>query len=155
MRRSSYRRLCALLAAAEVRQSDFLELARALAQRSPESVYQDVLKMRALLSLFPDDGADDVVSATEGGSTDEVGEKVQRLLFDEARLSRSEAYELLSMEILNRHPAIALPGMDPKKGFAHWVRKVANVVPDSELLHIVTTIRNSFVHERPQDWRLK
>lgn len=152
MTRSSYRRICALLAAAGVRHSEFVEFMRAAMSRGNEGVYQDISRLRGQLHLEADEGH--ARPNVDTPLSDELAEKVQRLLFGEAHLTKTEAFDLLSSEVRKRHPHIDVP-LHPKKGFAAWVRKLAAVVPESDLLHLATTIRNSFVHQNPHDWQLK
>lgn len=152
MTRSSYQRICALLAAAEVRHSDIVEFSRTLLQRGPDGVYEDVLRIRAQFYLAPDERGERAASGAP--LNDELAEKVQRLLIDEAHLTKTQALDLLSLAVRRRYPAVEV-APDPKKGFAAWIRRLRTVVPESDLLHLATTIRNSLVHERPHDWRLK
>jgi len=152
MSRNSYVRICALLAAADFLQDDLAEFAHILRQKGARGVYQDIARLKADLNLTV--GEREEHSSSESPQTDELAEKVQRLLFDEARLTKLQAFEMLSTQIRTRHPGLDVPP-DPKKGFSAWVRRLATFIPESELLHLATTIRNAFVHDRPQDWRLK
>jgi hypothetical protein len=150
MNRSSYLRICALLAAADVRHTDLIEFGRVSARKGPDALYQDVLRMRAQLygSIREDRPRE------PHPVQDELAAKVERLLFSEAGLSKSQAVEKLASELRRRYPDVTIPP-EAKKGFTAWVRKLAALVPESDLLHLATTLRNSFVHDRPHDWRLK
>lgn len=152
MSESGYQRVCALLAVAEVRMSDVLDFYRTMHKRGPEVVQQDMMRLQRTLSVNNERGGEMVRIGSS--ASDEVAEKVQRLLFEEAHLSKTHAIELLSSEVRRRYPSVEIPS-DPKKGFASWIRRLAGAVPESEVLHLATAIRNSRVHDLPQDWRLK
>jgi len=83
-------------------------------------------------------------------------EQVLHLLRNEAALAAAEAGTLLEDQ-LRRDQGLAhgLPKFNAKKGLKTWLKRVAKLVPPSELLHHATVVRNQAVHSPTTDWPLR
>lgn len=84
------------------------------------------------------------------------GERVERLLKDEAGLTTAQAAELLTLQLaklglvdLQKIPAPS------KRPLRDWVGKLAQWIPEKDILRYATIIRNEYVHRPITDWALK
>lgn len=84
----------------------------------------------------------------------ETAEKIERLLVHDTGMSKSHAVDFLRMELMQRYPEAEIP-TESRKGFVAWIARLTNIIPEKELLHIATSLRNSLVHDPSPDWRLK
>lgn len=153
MNTRAYRKICALLAASAFTEREIKEFAYTLEERNVARFIIDILYQRKQIQ---DSNFDFDLNNPYSHSTfeDEVNEKIERLLLIEAGLTKMQAIEKLSNELHKKHDKLILP-RDTKKGFSAWITKVSEIVSPSELLHLATYLRNSFVNEPPKDWRLK
>jgi hypothetical protein len=85
-----------------------------------------------------------------------VVSKVLQLLIDEARLTPPIAAERIR-EALSKgsRETPELPPFRPKDGLRAWLRRLADHIPSSELLHHASSIRNSAAHIAEPDWPLR
>jgi len=150
----SYLQLSKLLAASGFGERDFAEFARSICQLGPKQFTEDVMSMRQLLSDISHPTPYDIPSPTQSGPPSDIEEKIERLLIHETALPKLEAVALLTTELRQRFPEKPVPP-ESRKGFQLWIHKLTSIFPEKELLHLATSIRNRFVHERPSDWRLK
>jgi hypothetical protein len=81
--------------------------------------------------------------------------KIVQLLIIDAGLKKSKAAQILSAEIKRKNPRVEISKMDSKRGFAAWIKKLTTTIPESELLHLATLIRNEYVHMTSSDWKLR
>lgn len=84
-----------------------------------------------------------------------VGERVERLLKLDARLTTAQAVEKLAkrlsdLGLLDRGDIPPLV----KKSFRHWIARLGQKVPAKEILRCATIIRNEYVHSPARDWML-
>ena len=149
-----YLKLCKLLAASDCRERDIVEFAQTLLQVGPRTFEEDVLAMKRLLVELQIATPYDSPSHSSSEPMSEIVDKIEQLLTRETRLPKLMAIELLSSELLQRYPNISIPP-ESRKGFRAWIHRLTNIVPEKELLHLATSIRNRYVHERQPDWRLK
>lgn len=84
-----------------------------------------------------------------------VGERVNRLLRDEARLGTQEAVKELT-DLVVRAGLIEEAVVPPlsRKSFAAWVDRLSAFVAEKELLRLATILRNKHVHSPRADWVL-
>lgn len=152
-----YSRICSLLAASGFSERELSEFFSVLHSVDPREVLDYVKEVRMHLENRSSRHEKDLrprnVVTNFDGPTD-AEEKIIRLLLVEAGLPKIVAIELISQELMKNYPNIPLP-QEGKKGFSAWVRKVLQLVPESELLYIVTRLRNQYVHDRPYDWELR
>lgn len=85
-----------------------------------------------------------------------VGERVERLLKDEAGLSTSQAIERLSSRLTERN-LIEKTDVPPlsRKSFSDWVTRLSKRVAPKDILQAATIIRNEYVHSPVNDWTLR
>jgi hypothetical protein len=88
-------------------------------------------------------------------SHSETTVKIVQLLIIDAGLEKSKAAQILSAEIKRKNPRVEIAKMDSKRGFAAWIKKLTITIPESELLHLATLIRNEYVHMTSSDWKLR
>ena len=86
---------------------------------------------------------------------DEIIDKVETLLVGDAGLAKSMAGTLLYNELSRRGRFGDLP-IPTKIAFRLWLARLLDTVPQSEVLHAATKIRNGLVHgsETGSDWPL-
>ncbi len=82
-----------------------------------------------------------------------VGDRVSKLLREEATLSTTAAHSLLVKALL-REKLISAQAIPPvsKKSFSAWVDRLAQVTSPKDLLRISTEIRNTLVGDDSADW---
>lgn len=82
-----------------------------------------------------------------------VGERVQRLLRDEAGLSTDAAMNLLT-DALTAEKLIAERDVPPlsRKSLANWVDRLIVKVPAKEVLRVATLLRNKIAHAPSTGW---
>ncbi|MDQ1094241.1 hypothetical protein QE400_003654 [Xanthomonas sacchari] len=82
-----------------------------------------------------------------------VGERVQRLLKDEAGLSTANAVELLSDALVSEQ-LIAAREIPPlsRKSLANWVDRVISNVAPKDMLRVATLLRNKIAHAPSTGW---
>ncbi|HJR06636.1 MAG TPA: hypothetical protein VJ842_05220 [Pyrinomonadaceae bacterium] len=85
-----------------------------------------------------------------------VGERVERLLKDEAGLTTNQAAELLALQ-LAKFGLVDLQNIPPlsRKPLRDWVGRLAQRVPEKDILRYATIIRNEYVHRPMPDWALR
>jgi hypothetical protein len=151
---TAYQKICQLLASCGFREHEIAEFAGMVSRANPRTLVEDVTRLRRFMSDSLHERALDVPSDASLAPTSEVEDKIERLLIHEAGLPRALAVEKLSSAIRLRFPNLAIPP-EGRKGFRAWIGRLALLVPEKELLHIATSVRNQSVHEAPSDWRLK
>ena len=151
--------VCRLLAASGFSDRDISEFLKDVSNMGPNSVISDVRDIRRLAD--PNSGVHvsgirvyDVPSEVFLPPPSDTALKIERLLIHDAGLTKFAAIELLSNEIRKKFPSVYIPS-ESRKGFRSWIEKLGHFLPEKELLHIATKIRNRSVHEYPNDWRLK
>ncbi|QJR28280.1 hypothetical protein [Limnobacter profundi] len=152
----SYTRICFLLAAAGYRESELSQFARAVVSAGSAKFVDDVAEMQKVIQQEKSRGLKGDVANTERLSRrldDSLAERVTQLLIFEARMTKLEASEALRFEFMKR--GIKAPPSLGKRSFSDWLSQLARVVPQSEILHLSTRIRNQFVHQSDTDWSLK
>lgn len=151
----AFNRVCLLLAAAGFSEREVREFANCLIEDGPGTLLHQFTYVRDMLRGIHLEQLETTLEHTAVTQTSAgTLSKVERLLLDEAGLSKGAAVDLLMIEFRKRYPTKRLPS-ESRKGFAAWIEKLSVVIPESELLHVATQIRNSFVHQTPSDWRLK
>lgn len=85
-----------------------------------------------------------------------VGERVERLLKTEARLSGQAAHRALS-RMLVRYGFLREDEIPPlsKKALHLWIDRITSMgIPEKEILRLATIARNEAVHSPQPDWLL-
>jgi hypothetical protein len=106
------------------------------------AVYEDMIQQSA--KKYPNQPHD--------GS---VGERVERLLKIEARMTTAQAVEQLSEYLVAM--GLLQPGEIPllsRKSLRDWVTRIGRRVPAKDILRCATVIRNEHVHSPVRDWTL-
>lgn len=150
----AYLRICQLLASSGYRDHEIAEFAKEISQSSYKALVEDVGQLRSLMNYSGQGLVFDTPSNASHPAPSDVGMKIERLLILEAGLPRAVAIEQLTSVLQSRFPSISVPP-EARKGFRPWIRKLTSLIPEKELLHIATSLRNRMVHETPSDWRLK
>lgn len=152
--RTTYLKVCRLLASSGFRDQEIAEFSRAVAQSEPRALVDDVMQIRRLMTGALDGRFFDVPSAPSDPLPSELEEKLERLLIHDTGLPRTLAIQQLTDVLQSRFPNLNVPP-ESRKGFRLWIRKLATLIPEKELLHVATSVRNRMVHDAPSDWRLK
>jgi hypothetical protein len=153
--KTGFLKIGVLLAASNITHRELLEFAAELERIGPKGLVRHVDSLKALVeSAALSDFEVYTPSQNLQATSAPASTKIKRLLLEEARLPKVEAMHALASAVLKRHPDVKIPS-DSRKGFSAWLLKLINVVSESELLYMATTIRNKYVHEAPTDWRLK
>lgn len=152
--KSAYENICRLLASSGFSEREIFDFSDELFNIGPNGFLDDITHLKRLSKNTLIRNAFDVSPNQPRPTTNDTVKKIERLLIDEARLLKIVAVAMLSSELLTRFPKIQLP-VESRKGFNHWLHKLTELVPEKELLHLATKIRNRSVHDQPTDWRLK
>jgi hypothetical protein len=152
--KDSYFDICKLLAASGFRDRDIAEFSRTIFKRGQKAFTDDVLSMKHMLSELQNLTPYDTPSPVRQEAQGEIAQRIERLIILETGLPKLDAIALLTEELHKRFPDLPVPP-ESRKGFRSWIHRLASVYPEKELLHLATSIRNRYVHERPSDWRLK
>lgn len=152
----SYTRICFLLAAAGYRESELAEFARAVLGAGPARFIDDVAEKHMLIQQEMNRGSKGDVATMQKvprHRDNSLAEKVTQLLVFEAKMTKLEASEALRFELM-KHGLKAPPSLG-KRSFSDWLDQLARMLPQSEILHLSTRIRNQYVHQGDTDWSLK
>lgn len=152
--KSAYQRICRLLASSGYHDRDIAEFLDELLKAGPMSAIKDIGDIRRTINMPSSNRAFDVPTHRFVPPQSDTASKIERLLVRDAGMPRAIAIERLSNELRIRFPDLQVPP-ESRKGFHLWIRRLAMLVPEKELLHIATNIRNRSVHDSPTDWRLK
>lgn len=159
----SYKKICLLLAASDLKITDIEIFAKTLSANGLKKIKHDVINLRSKLNKIESSNYfDEIISPFEDKNKSSlqikkmgvVEEKIIRLLILEANLTKENAAELLYKLINTRHPKLTIPNYK-KKAFGYWLIQLQKYLTSSELLHLATIIRNEYVHEVNKDWLLK
>ena len=85
----------------------------------------------------------------------EIADKVEDLLLGDARLTKSQAIELMTRELGEYAPTASPLPYSGKMSFRAWIERLQVSTPPSVLLHIANKIRNELVHLPKSDWPLR
>lgn len=152
--KSSYLEICRLLAASGYSLRDLSQFLDMLMRQGPDLTMREIENIRDESRHHASNIDSDEPRGYARSEFNDIAQKVERLLIYDAGMPRALAIEILSTELMKKYPGLLLPS-EGRKGFSAWIRRVAAVVPEKELLHVVTSIRNRSVHDSPTDWRLK
>ena len=145
-------RIILLLAGANVTRREISDIQSALRRHSAEEIFLRVTEVRQP----PHRGVDGRHSerrSVKHESSWSVGERVAKLLREEAELSPAVARDLI-VHALVSDGLLDLDDVPPisKKSFHDWVDRVANIVAPREILRVATEIRNGVVGDDSADW---
>ena len=153
--KESYIVICRLLAASGYKEEELIEFIEQATVAGPESFLSTISELRRLemkqsaFRIFADTPSD-----TSKPSPSETARKIERLLMVDAHMPRAAAIDALTEEVQRNYPRRYIPS-GSRKGFGIWIRQLARVVPEKDLLFFATAIRNRVVHDVLSDWRLK
>ena len=120
-------------------------------------VHQVSVLVEASTSWRHDQPASDRLQEVHGRQQRDasVGERVERLLKDEAKLSTAVCFDVMS-KMLVESGALRVDEIPPlsKKALRVWVDRVLEKVPAKELLRLATIARNQYVHSPQADWSI-
>lgn len=151
-------RLSLMLAAARFTDQEVMALAKQV------KTIEDAELVRLVRSIRIDAEMSNALSGSAVGDASQrtskhnrpVGEDVvaniQRLLVDEAGLTKIAAAQALVNKLRRRNPTGAVVPYNSKDGFARWLNQIAQEYSLSEILHAAASIRSSRVHSRGDDW---
>jgi hypothetical protein len=82
--------------------------------------------------------------------------KMINILSSELKLSTNEIVDAVSYELQKKYPDTAklIPGLS-KKSLYNWFERILNLYSASEILHIVTLLRNQKTHSNRLDWSVR
>lgn len=145
-------RLVLILAAANLTRREIAEIHGALRRYPAEELVWRVTELRQ--ALLKGSGPRHTERRTNRNDSNwTVGERVAKLLKEEASLSSGIAHNILTEALVNDGliSRDAIPSVS-KKSFHDWVDRLAQFVPPRELLRIATEIRNGVVGDDSADW---
>ncbi len=145
-------RLVMLLAAANLSRREISEIHNAIRRHSPEELFWRVNELRhSQLKASAPRPAERRTIRSDSNWT--VGERVAKLLKEEADLSSGMAHNLL-INAMIKDGLIDTGAIPPvsKKAFHDWVDRLTAYIPPRELLRIATEIRNGVVGDDSADW---
>ncbi|WP_175812323.1 hypothetical protein [Burkholderia contaminans] len=139
--KTTLRQFCALLAAANFDRRQVQEIIEGVSKTSPRQILQefDLVRRRLESGEFERDA--NLIEQPGDSITARVVDLVQ-----EMGLTKGEAYHLLSKYLEASFPGRAIPTANTKSGFASWVRSLLKDFSASEILHVVTRLRNERMH---------
>lgn len=170
-------RLILLLVAADFTNSEIVDLVDAVRDARPSELLKRVRAIRRAIGTsgqgdhstevnFPT--AADMGNPSTGwpldkrgnvsndSATSEISQEVasglERLLVNEAGLTKVRASELLANYLVERYPHRPIAPYNPKDGFTRWIKQVSRMFNPSEIMHAAAVIRNSRVHGDGDDW---
>lgn len=168
--KSGYVRICRLLASSGYRADDIAAFLDETVRQGPGAVLKDISGIREIIhSAYSESAIGDSANRVAVSPrprrayreptytafpVSDTAMKVERLLVFDAGMPRGLAVEQLTSELRARFPDLAIPS-ESRKGFHLWIHRLTAIVPEKELLHIATNMRNRWVHDMPTDWRLK
>jgi hypothetical protein len=147
-------RVYMLIASSDIDDETLMHFAEEIGKSGGKRFVSIVRQMRRQLLRDHWDTEENLYKQFPGGRYSDTPEKVERLLIAEAGLPKAVAIDLLSQMLAQYRPEIEIPH-DSKRGFLSWVRKLSEVVPESEILHLATILRNNYVHGKDHDWRFR
>lgn len=153
---NGYKKICNILAASNVSEREIYDFLSTIHNISEHEILDHIMDVRKMLATefgnfnhsskyWNNAPSFEIPSETEN--------KIVHLLLEEADLPKTLAVSLMTEELEKRFP-FSIPS-ESRKGFSNWIRKLLSTIPESELLHIATRIRNEYVHDQKYDWRLK
>lgn len=156
--KAAYLKICRLLAASGFREHEIADFAQELFRNGPFALVEDVFQVRRSIGRSIDEHASsrvfDIPTSHPPPSPSDLEVKIERLLIQDAGIPKALAIAQLTEELNRRFPDAPIPP-ESRKGFGAWIRKLAMIIPEKEILHIATNLRNRTVHDSPTDWRLK
>jgi hypothetical protein len=151
--KSAYLNICRLIASSGYQERDIAAFVDELIKQGPNAVIGDIDDFRRLMKTPSSNRIFDTPTEQAVPLSD-TALKIERLLINDAGMPKAVAVALLSDELRLRFPHLDVP-RESRKGFYSWIRRLTALVPEKELLHIATSIRNRSVRDSPIDWRLK
>jgi hypothetical protein len=153
------------IAALDLNEDELRRLLLELRSKTWSEIIEEVSALRQYAMNFQIDTIDKIDKGKKRTSTKRsssnsydvsVGERVERLLKVEAGLTTSQAANELSL-LLDNQGLIKLEDIPPvyRKPLSKWVDKLAESVPEKDILRFATIIRNEYVHRPITDWTLK
>ena len=145
-----------LLAAADFKQRDVEDFVKKIKLLETSEAWTAISEAKMTLALSTSSTESPTLPhlAPTAHPTETIA-KILQLLINDARLSKNQAAQILIKEIKKRLPRTEIPILNSKRGFSSWVEKLVKIVPESELLHLATIIRNEYVHVGSSDWKLR
>ncbi|MCC5051994.1 hypothetical protein [Xanthomonas campestris] len=143
-------RLIFALAAMELTSGELAYLEVRLRTLPPKTLEKLVHSQMHAQQKYQDESRHQV---TLRGNSSTVGDRVERLLKVDARLSTMKAVDIFSGALI-REKLLRADQIPPlsKKAFNTWVDRISTIVEPKELLRIATLIRNRLAHEGNTDW---
>lgn len=147
--KTTIRQFCTLLAAANFDRKQVQEIIGDISKTSPRLLLQEFDSARQRLQSRELERDVDLVEQPDDSMTARVADLVQ-----EMGLTKTEVYSLLPKYLEASFPGRAVPQVNTKAGFASWIRNLLREFSASEILHVVTRLRNERVHgsATKDDW---
>lgn len=156
--KDNYSRLIFVLAGLGVSRNELRKLLLRLRSVSIEEVVNEVSSLALARTTDREESLDlsnsSYISRVHRDGS--VGERVERLLRDEANLSGPAAHRILSEMLVATRLMTQdeIPDLS-KKALRVWVdRLIAGGISEKEVLRLATLARNRVVHSPQTDWRL-
>ena len=147
--KTTIRQFCTLLAAANFDRRQVQEIIDEISKTSPRQILQEFDVARRRLQSGDHERDMDLTEQPDDSTTTRVADLVH-----EMGLTKTEAYNLLPRYLEASFPGRTVPPVNTKAGFASWIRNLLGEFSASEILHVVTRLRNERVHgsATKDDW---
>ncbi|HEP6429730.1 MULTISPECIES: hypothetical protein [Burkholderia] len=147
--KTTIRHFCTLLAAANFDRRQVHEIIDEISKASPRQILQEYEIALRRLQSSEVERETDLLEQPDDSMTNRVTD-----LLHEMDLTKTEAYNLLPRYLKASFPGRTVPPVNTKAGFANWIRNLLKEFSASEILHVVTRLRNERVHGSAEkdDW---
>lgn len=150
-----YAKFCALMAGADISSRELHRLLSDLKSIDPSKVVEDVRSLNKFVNTqYRQRSTVRFVEKEKENSNDELSNRVIDLLIRDTGLPRGYVAQVLYDALKMRDPIRSIP-QPTKVAFGSWIERVMKVVPPSELLHVVYSIKDKLDGHAMVDWKLR
>jgi len=148
------------LASSDSTTKELHEFASWIRSREPEEFVSVVKKIREQAKSLSSSDINYLDNSfkkykSEKNNKDEIILRIENILRNELNLTLKQSSDML-IPIIQKTKLYNNKYLAPKQGesYVRWISRLRKDIPDSELLHFVTILRNDLVNN-PSDWPLK
>lgn len=147
--KTTIRQFCALLAAANFDRGQVQDIVDEISKAGPRKILDEFEVARQRLKSGDHDQGIRLTEQPDDSTTARVAD-----LVNEMGLTKTEAYNLFPRYLKASFPDRTVPPVNTKAGFANWIKNLLREFSASEILHVVTRLRNDRIHgsATKDDW---